>query len=374
MGKLLTAGKRVLTGESLFMTVFGNGGRQRPEGRLRLALPGQDRRPRPAPARRPGALPEGRLPLRRQGHLGGHRVQPQARRRPLRRRGLHPAEARGQTASPSSTPAAPSCRASSPRARRCASTPAAWSRSRRTVQYDIQMVSGDQDRALRRRGAVLRLAHRTRAGSGSSRCRSAGWPGGCSRRCRAAWPGARARARSSAARRPGDGRPQLSDSGRRDDEGREGECGAGAERRASRSGDRRFDLEHAAPGHAQVLGQVELGEDLAHLVAGHVGPDVVPLRVAQQVGDRPGAPLGVPWRGSSAARRGEAGRERSRATCGRRCLSRGPACREYRPRGAAEQARSGAGSRAAWSRRRRRALTAAAGCTRLTAAEATGRA
>ena len=47
MGKLLSAGKRVLTGESLFMTVFGNGAGP-PEGGVRRALSGQHRRARPA--------------------------------------------------------------------------------------------------------------------------------------------------------------------------------------------------------------------------------------------------------------------------------------------------------------------------------------
>ena len=94
MGKLLSAGKRVLTGESLFMTVFSNGGGQRQKVAFACALSGQDRRARPAPARRPDALSEGRLPVRGEGHLGRHRVPEAARRRPVRRRGVHPAEAR----------------------------------------------------------------------------------------------------------------------------------------------------------------------------------------------------------------------------------------------------------------------------------------
>jgi len=51
----------------------------------------------------------------------------------------------------------------------------------------------------------------------------------------------------------------------------------------------RFDLQHPAPGVAEVLGQVEIGKDLLDLLTAGVHPDVVPLRIAQQVGDDPGA-------------------------------------------------------------------------------------
>src|SRR5262245_26759713 len=58
-----------------------------------------------------------------------------------------------------------------------------------------------------------------------------------------------------------------------------------------RSRHRGLDLQHAAPGVAQLLGQVEGREDLAHLLAGDVVPAVVPHGVAQQVRDGPGALL-----------------------------------------------------------------------------------
>ncbi len=41
MGKLMSAGKRVLTGESLFMTVFGNGGQQRQKVAFASPYPGR---------------------------------------------------------------------------------------------------------------------------------------------------------------------------------------------------------------------------------------------------------------------------------------------------------------------------------------------
>src|SRR5215210_7438644 len=58
--------------------------------------------------------------------------------------------------------------------------------------------------------------------------------------------------------------------------------------------DGRFDLEHPSPGVAEVLGEVEVGEDLPDLLTGHIVPDVVPLGVAEQVGDDPGALLAGP--------------------------------------------------------------------------------
>ena len=42
MGELLGAGKRLITGESLFMTVFTNQGQRQAAGGVRGAVPGQD--------------------------------------------------------------------------------------------------------------------------------------------------------------------------------------------------------------------------------------------------------------------------------------------------------------------------------------------
>ena len=62
--RLLGAGKRrLLTGESLFTTVYTNRAGQGTRG-LCGALPGQDHPDGPAPARRHADLPEGRLPVR----------------------------------------------------------------------------------------------------------------------------------------------------------------------------------------------------------------------------------------------------------------------------------------------------------------------
>src|SRR5260370_29007528 len=65
------------------------------------------------------------------------------------------------------------------------------------------------------------------------------------------------------------------------------DVGTGGE--AGRSADRRLDLQHAPPGGAEVLGQIESREDLLDIVAADVRPDVVPLGIAQQVRDDPGA-------------------------------------------------------------------------------------
>ncbi len=53
MGKLLSAGKRVLTGESLFMTVFGNNGGGRQKVAFASPYPGKIVAARPQAARRP---------------------------------------------------------------------------------------------------------------------------------------------------------------------------------------------------------------------------------------------------------------------------------------------------------------------------------
>ena len=94
MGKLLPGAKRVLTGESLFMTMFGNGAQQRQKVSFAAPYPGKIIPIDLRAARRHAAVPEGRIPVRGEGHLGRHRVEQESRRRPVRRRGLHPAEAR----------------------------------------------------------------------------------------------------------------------------------------------------------------------------------------------------------------------------------------------------------------------------------------
>jgi len=85
MGKLLSAGKRVLTGESIFMTHFTNSG----SGKRRVAFaapyPGQIIPIDMAQIREYPALPEGRLPVRCQGHPHQHRLHQTAGGRLLRR-------------------------------------------------------------------------------------------------------------------------------------------------------------------------------------------------------------------------------------------------------------------------------------------------
>ena len=75
MGKLLGAGKRLLTGESLFMTVFTNTARSGVAARrVRRAVSRPHPGDGPQAARRRADLPEGLVPLRRQGRLGRHRL------------------------------------------------------------------------------------------------------------------------------------------------------------------------------------------------------------------------------------------------------------------------------------------------------------
>ncbi len=85
MDKLVGAGKRMLTGESLFMTVFTHQG----SGKARVAFaspyPGKIIPMNLSRARRPHGLSERRLPVRRQRRLGRHRVPEKDRCRPVRR-------------------------------------------------------------------------------------------------------------------------------------------------------------------------------------------------------------------------------------------------------------------------------------------------
>ena len=126
---LLGAGKRILTGESLFMTVFTNtaSGKQR----VAFAAPYAGKII-PMDLKAIGGqldLPEGLVPVRRARRVGRHRLPAQDWRRHLRRRGLHHAEARRRR------PVLRARRRIDPldgaRRRRhaCVSTPGAWWRS-----------------------------------------------------------------------------------------------------------------------------------------------------------------------------------------------------------------------------------------------------
>ena len=90
------AGKRLLTGESLFMTMFHNEGARQAQGRLRRALPGQDHAD--APRQLGGELicQKDSFLCAAKGVPIGIAVQEADRRRPVRRRGLHHAAAAGR--------------------------------------------------------------------------------------------------------------------------------------------------------------------------------------------------------------------------------------------------------------------------------------
>ena len=96
MGKLFGAGKRALTGESIFMTHFSNQGGVKRHVAFAAPYPGKIIPMDLAQDGRRDPLPEGRLPLRRLRHQGRHRLPAPARRRLLRRRGLHPAAPAGR--------------------------------------------------------------------------------------------------------------------------------------------------------------------------------------------------------------------------------------------------------------------------------------
>ena len=96
LGALMGAGKRLLTGESLFMTVFLNRRRAEEARRLRRAVSGQDRPDPPRRDRRRAHRAEGFVPRRGEGRQHRHRVPEEARRRPVRRRGVHHAAPAGR--------------------------------------------------------------------------------------------------------------------------------------------------------------------------------------------------------------------------------------------------------------------------------------
>ena len=87
-------GKRLLTGESAVHDGLHQQRGEQAAGGLRRALSRQDPADGPARARRHADLPEGLVPLRGARRVDRHRLPAQARRRHLRRRGLHHAEAR----------------------------------------------------------------------------------------------------------------------------------------------------------------------------------------------------------------------------------------------------------------------------------------
>ena len=138
-------------------------GRRQAARRLRSAVPRQDPRRWTCTARRHADLPEGRVPLRRARRVAGHRVPAAALGRLLRRRGLHHAEARRRR------PRLRACRRHRAQARAAARRDAVHRhRLRRGLHAERQLRDPvrrqDQDRAVRRRGPVLRQGHRPRHG------------------------------------------------------------------------------------------------------------------------------------------------------------------------------------------------------------------
>ena len=98
MGALLGAGKRLITGESLFMTVFTNQGSGKQQVAFAAPYPGKILSMDLEAAWRRADLPEGLVPLRGPRRLDRHRVPAADWRRPVRRRGIHHAAARRRRA------------------------------------------------------------------------------------------------------------------------------------------------------------------------------------------------------------------------------------------------------------------------------------
>ena len=93
MGALLGA-KRLLTGESLFMTVFHNESREKRWAAFAAPYPGKIQAMHLS-ARRGDHRAEGLVPRRREGREHRDRLPAALRRRPLRRRRVHHAAPRG---------------------------------------------------------------------------------------------------------------------------------------------------------------------------------------------------------------------------------------------------------------------------------------
>ncbi len=106
LGALMGAGKRLLTGESLFMTVFHNRSNQKRKVAFGAPYPGKIIAIHLAELGGRAHRAEGLVPGGGERREHRHRLSAQAGRRPVRRRGLHHADACRATAGRSSTPAA----------------------------------------------------------------------------------------------------------------------------------------------------------------------------------------------------------------------------------------------------------------------------
>ena len=96
MDKLMGAGKRLLTGESLFMTCLQQYRLWQAAGGVRRALRGQDPRDGSLTAAGRAHLSERRLPVRGEGGLDRYRIPEKDRRGTLRWRRVHHATPRGR--------------------------------------------------------------------------------------------------------------------------------------------------------------------------------------------------------------------------------------------------------------------------------------
>ena len=140
MGALMGAGKRLLTGESLFMTVFLNRSSQKKKRRVRRALSREDHRHPSRRDRRRADRAEGLVPRRGQGRQHRHRVPEASSASACSAARGSSCSACRATAGRSSTPAARCTSGRWPPANWSASTPAASSRFQPSVNYEIEYV------------------------------------------------------------------------------------------------------------------------------------------------------------------------------------------------------------------------------------------
>ena len=181
---LLGAGKRMLTGESLFMTVFTNQAPGQASGGVCRALCRQDPADGPERARRPARVPEGLVPLRRARRLGGHRVPAEDRRRACSAARASSCRSSKATACASSTPAARFTRSSSAPGETLRVDTGCLVALQPSVNYDIQFVGKVKTALFGGEGIFFATLHGPGQACGCSRCRSAAWPIASTRRRR----------------------------------------------------------------------------------------------------------------------------------------------------------------------------------------------
>ena len=107
-GKLLGAGKRLVTGESLFTTVYTNQGSGKQRVAFAAPYPGKILPMDLQPARRHADLPEGRVPVRRARRVARHRASSRSSASASSAARASSCRSSKATAWPSCMPAAPS--------------------------------------------------------------------------------------------------------------------------------------------------------------------------------------------------------------------------------------------------------------------------